>query len=295
MNRLSPTIRGIALLALGLVYLSTAGARTPWTQPKKGGFFQLAAYGIGPYDRLYQSSGSDFALNREITDNTVEAYAEYGVTENWTILAVLPFKQADAGRTLPNPTLTPTTGVAGSFKRLGNAVIGARRKLVDRQYTLSGQLDIEMPTGSVDEATGLSTGYDAFTFAPTVSAGKGWQRAYVFGYGGLGLRTNDFSSDWRVGLEGGYAFFERNRVWLVGLADLRRSFENGDVVLPRTNLETGLYVNDQEFLAYGGKILIDIGKGFGIQGTYYTATQGNNVPRSTLAGLGVYYRWGYGR
>ncbi len=284
------TIRLLTLAVLALLAATDVDARSPWTQQKGGGFFQLSGYGIGPYERLYQRSGPEFVLNREVTDNTFEAYGEYGVTDRWTVVAVLPYKLTETGDPVPDPTLTPTTIAAGTFDSLGNAVVGARRKFVDGKFVLSTQFNIEMPTGDFDPVTGLSTGYDAFTFAPVAGIGKGFKNAYVYGYAGLGLRTGDFSSDWTLGLEGGYRFF--GRLWLVGMADRRQSFLNGDVQLPRANLETGLYLNDQEFLAYGLKILIDIYKGFGIQGTTYTAASGNNVARSSLSGIGFYYKLG---
>jgi hypothetical protein len=115
------------------------------------------------------------------------------------------------------------------------------------------------------------------------------RNAYAFGYVGVGLRGGDFSSDWRAGAEGGFRVF--GRVWLVGMIDSVRSFENGDVELDRTNLETGLYVNDQEYLAYGFKLLIDVTKRLGLQATTYSALDGNNVARSPLSGLGAYYKW----
>ena len=269
--------------------VATGEAEQSATTPVSGGGEQTAEEAAAVRDSqviVYYFHGT----RRCKTCRTIEAYAEYGVTEKWTVLVVVPYKLTEAGQPVANPALTPTTGAAGNFDRLGNALIGARRKFIDRNYVLSGQLDIEIPTGSFDAATGLSTGYDAYTFAPTVSAGKGWRKAYVYGYAGLGLRTNNFSSDWRLGVEGGGRFF--GRLWLIGLLDLRRSFLDGDVQLPRSNVETGLYVNDQEFLAYGGKLLIDITKGFGFQATAYSAAAGNNVPRSTLFGLGLYFKWG---
>ena len=134
----------------------------------------------------------------------------------------------------------------------------------------------------------VQEGYDAFTFQPRVSIGKGWERAYLFGYGGFGLRTDDFSSFWRLGVEGGYRFFDR--LTLAAFSDVLQSFEDGDVELPTTNLETGLYVNDQEWASLGLKALFDITQSFGVQATVHGALSGNNVPRAPLVGLGVYLK-----
>lgn len=285
MPRLSSIATSLVLLVSG----ATAGAGSPWTQKKGSGFVQLAVYTIGPYDNLYQSSGDDFRTGREITDDTLEVYAEYGLTERWTIVGSAPLKLLETGDPVANPSLDPPTIEAGTRSTLGNVRVAGRRKLVDGSFVLSGQLDLELPTGSFDEATGISSGHDAFTLTPSIAAGKGVSRAYVFGYLGFGLRSGDFSSDWRLGAEGGFRVL--GRVWLVGMLDSVRSFENGDVQLARANLETGLYVNDQEYLAYGFKLLVDASKRLGFQATTYSASSGNNVARSPLSGLGVYFKW----
>lgn len=272
-----------------LMSLPAKAAANPWAKPKGEGFFQLSYYTIGPYDRLFQDSGGDFRLGREVTDASVEAYLEYGVTDAWTVVGVLPFKATETGDPVSDPTITPPTIAAGTFDRSGNMRVGARRQFVNGKYVLSGQFDVELPTGDFAPETGLSTGYDAYTFTPSVAAGKGWTRAYVYGYLGVDLRTNDFSSSWRTGFEGGYRFF--GRLWLIGLLDVVGSFENGDIVLPQANLETGLYVNDQEYVAYGAKALIEITRKIGLQFTYYTAASGNNVASSPLSGFGVFVKW----
>ncbi len=201
---------------------------------------------------------------------------------------MLPYRSPDSGDLVPEATLGPTIPSA-SLSDLGNFRIGARYKAIDKKVVFSVQLDLELPTGTQDEVTGLSTGYDAVTVAPTVSVGRGWRRAYVFGYLGLGYRTNDFSSIGVAGAEAGIRFF--GRLWLVGMLSIVESFRNGDVVLPQSNLETGLFVNDQEYFAYGLKGLVEITDRVGIQLTYYTASSGNNVPRSPLFGTGVYFKW----
>ena len=59
--------RGAIFLLQVLASVGGAHARSPWTQKDGEGLMQLSAYGIGPYDRLYQQSGDDFRLNRAVT------------------------------------------------------------------------------------------------------------------------------------------------------------------------------------------------------------------------------------
>jgi hypothetical protein len=279
----------ILTLAATLVALTTGPrAASPWVKPKGEGFVQLSLYGIGPYETLYNGSGEDFRTGRELTEYTVEVYGEYGLTDRWTLVGTLPFRLQEAGDLVSSPTL-PSATVAGTFDRPGNLMLGVRGGIIDAGYVLAWQADFEFPTGDFDDPTGLSTGYDAFTVAPTIAAGKSFARAYVSGTAGVALRSDDFSSSWRVGVEGGFRVLRR--LWLVGVVDVVQSFEDGDVQLPANNLQTGLYVNDQEWVAYGLKGLIDINDRVGLHVTFNWAADGNAVPKSMLSGAGVYYRW----
>jgi hypothetical protein len=276
----------LRLAALALLGSPPALAQSPWTQAHGDGYLQLSAYMIR-YDELYRSSGPDFRTSREITDGTLEAYGEFGLTDDLTLIGRVPFMLQDAGDPVSDPSL-PLSTSSGSYSAFGNLGVGLRHRWIDDGFTLAGQLDLQFPTGSFDDESGLNTGYDAFTFEPRVSIGKGFDRAYLFGYGGFGLRTDDFSNFWRIGAEGGYTFFDR--LTLAAFTDVLQSFEDGDVELPAANLETGLYVNDQEWVAIGVKGLFDITDSFGLQATVHGAASGNNVPKAPLIGFGVYLR-----
>jgi hypothetical protein len=151
---MSRTGRFVGVLLL--IVATPAAAGSPWTREQGRGFVQLAGYSIGPYETLFRSSGDDFRTGREIRDDTVELYAEHGLTSRWTLVGTLPWKRIEAGDPVADPTLSPATVAAGSRSTPGNAELGVRRKLVDGGFVLSGQLDLELPTGSFDEATGLS-------------------------------------------------------------------------------------------------------------------------------------------
>lgn len=264
------------------------GASSPWTQERGGGFFQISGYSIDSYERLFDDDDGSFRTGREITDSTLEFYGEYGISDRLTLIGNLPFKFQESGKAVSNPTLTPTTIAAGDLSRLGNVRVGLRTEFIDRAALFSGQLDLEIPTGTFDRQTGLSTGLDAVTLTPTVSVGRGWGRFHAFGYLGAALRSDDFSHSRLMGAEGGVRLF--GRLSVVGLIDSVESFEDGDVALPRENLETGLYVNDQEYLAHGVKLLLDLNDRWGVQFTSHSADSGNFVARSALTGVGLYYK-----
>jgi len=115
---------------------------------------------------------------REITDSTLELYGEYGISDHPTLVGSLPFKIQEAGDKVANPTISPISISSGSLSRLGNLRVGVRRKFIDNKIIFSGQFDLKLPTGTFDEL-------------------------------GFGLRTDDFSNDWRACIESGVRLFGR--------------------------------------------------------------------------------------
>ena len=168
-----------ALLAATATTTSTATAQSPWAQESGGGFVQLAAYSI-QYDKLFRSSGSDFRTSREIRDVTAELYGEYGVGEDWTLIGRVPLKFLDAGDPVPESTL-PLTIQQGSFTAFGNVEFGVRHQFVQTEggFVVAAQFDVELPTSDFDEATGLRSGYDAFTFFFDENRGLFFERRRV--------------------------------------------------------------------------------------------------------------------
>ncbi len=280
--------RTVLLLAALAIVQRTASAQSAWTQPEGGGFVQLSLTTVGPYDELFQRKGPDFRTGRDITESTLQVYGELGLTEDWTFIGIVPVKFLDAGSSVSNPSITPTTIEDGENRALGNVTVGLRKQLHSGSYAVAAQLDVEAPTGEFEKSTGLSSGYDAFTFLPTLNVGRGFGRAYAQGYVGAAFRTDGFSDDYRVGGEAGYRITDT--FLLAGTFALVDSRSNGDVTLDPTNLETGLYVDQQEYTSFGLKGLVDLSDTFGIQAALGTAADGNNVAKAPYLSIGVYFR-----
>jgi hypothetical protein len=275
---------------LVLLILSTpAWAGSAWTREDGETFVQFSVYSIDTYHRLYRDTGPDFITGREIDETTIEAYAEHGLTEEWTLLAVLPFRLLDAGAERSDATIQPVTIEPGSLSAIGNVRLGARRHLLGRNFAIAGQIDLELPTGDIDRPTGLSTGYDALTLTPSIAAGKSFGRFYLSGGVSLSLRSDDFSNAWNATAEAGVRLFRRLTV--IGKLDVVRSLSDGDVVLDSTNLQTGLFVDEQEYVSPGIQARLDLARRVGVHVGSYSASGGNNVPRESLAGAGLWVRW----
>ncbi len=270
----------ILVLAVSNIY-----GQSPWTQKKGKAYTQLSFTSISGYTALY--GDPDYSTERKITDNTLQFFAEYGLTDKTSILLNLPFKMVKAGD-LVVPSLT-SFSQSGTQSSLGNIEVGVKHVFSQKKWIFSGQFNIEANTGSFDTNTGLRTGYDAWSFTPLFLTGRSFGKTYVQGFVGANIRTNNYSSNFRIGGEVGTKALKN--IWLIGFVDISSSFKNGDVSLPIGNLVNGLYVNDQEYGAMGIKAIGEINKNFGVNVGFGGAFSGNNVPKRAAITFGLYHKF----
>lgn len=261
-------------------------AQSPWTQ-KEGEFYTQFGFSTIPnYTGIFGEP--DYNTERKITDNTYQLYGEYGVSDKTTILINIPFKNLSSGDlTFPEETENIFTEEK-TINSFGNIEIGAKHNFFNKKWLISGQLNIEFNTSTYEELSGLRSGYDAFTFTPLVNIGRGFDKFYVQAFTGFALRTNDYSSNFKIGAEAGAKLL--NRIWIIGFLDIITSFDNGDFIVPTENLLTGLYVNNQEFSAYGLKFIGEISPKFGLIAGFGGAFSGNNVAKQAAYNFGIYYK-----
>jgi len=273
------------LLLPVFLFSITLFSQGAWTKAKNEAYLQLSYYNIAGYTNIFGSP--DYRTDREITDNTIQLFGEYGLSEKTTLVMGLPIKVIKAGDRVESFGEQITS--EGSESALGNLTVGIKHKLYDKKWIISGQFNVEASTGKYFPESGLRTGYDTWTLAPKINIGRGFGRFFVQGTTGVDIRFNDYSSNFKFGAEFGAKPLKP--LWLIAFLDVSTSFENGDVVLPAGNLATGLYVNDQEYVAYGLKAIAEITEKFGVLVNYTTAISGNNVPKRAVFGGGLYHKF----
>jgi len=259
----------------------SAFSQSPWTQEKGKFYTQLSFTTIPNYDTLF--GNPDYNTSGEISDKTIQFYGEYGFSDKTGLIVNLPLKLISINNS-ENPLSEDFNNTA-----LGNLEIGVKHNFYKKDWILSGQFSIEANTGSYDAASGIRTGYDAFTFTPLFLAGRSYGKTYVQSFIGVNIRTNDYSYNFKVGGEVGHKITKH--IWLVGFVDIVKSFENGNIVLPAENTLTGLYVNDQEYGAYGFKGIGEITDKFGVTVGFGGAFFGNNVAKQAALSVGVYHKF----
>ena len=267
------------------LFTITLFSQGAWTKSKNETYLQLSYFNIAGYSNIYGSP--DYRTEREITDNTLQLFGEYGLSEKTTLLLSLPIKMIKTGDVVLDG-VTPITA-EGSKTTFGNLTFGVKHQLYNKKWVISGQFNIEANTGTFYPELGLRSGYDTWTLAPKLNIGRGFGRFFVQGTTGVDIRFNGYSSNFDFGMEVGAKPVKP--LWLIAFFDVSTSFKNGDVQLPTSNLLTALYVNDQEYTAYGLKAIVEITEKFGALANYTSAISGNNVPKRAVYGAGLYHKF----
>lgn len=261
------------LAILTLVFTSfSLFAQSPWTKKKNEGYVQLSYTTISNYDKLF--GDPEINLPRKISDNTIQLYGEYGLSDKTTLLVSLPFKML--------------SGI-NNKNAIGNLQLGVKHNFYNKKWLLSGQLNVEANTSDYDATSGLRSGYDAWTITPMFLAGRGFDKWYIQAFTGVDIRTNDYSSNFKLGGELGYKTLDW--LWVAGFLDGVASLKNGEVSLPAQNLATGLYVNDQSFAAFGLKLIGEFNDNFGANIGFGGAFSGRNVAKAPALSFGLYHKF----
>lgn len=274
------------ILIIVLVFISSnLLSQSAWTLEKDKWYTQVNFTTIGNYSSIFLDGDESIELPRELTDNTIQFYAEYGLDAKTTVLVNVPIKLIESG----DEVMANSGTNGGSVSALGNIGVGVKRNLYNKDFVVSALLSVETNTSTYDELSGIRTGYDAWTVSPSIGIGKGFSNIFFQGNLGFDLRTNSYSHNFKGNIEGGYKFFDM--VWVIVHLDYIKSFENGDVQFPIENLNTLLYVNDQEYAGYTLKGILEITDNIGLTTGFGGAFTANLLARRAAINFGAYYKF----
>ena len=158
-----------------IISLSTF-AQSPWTKEKGTYYTQASFTSIPNYNTLF--GDPEQKLLRNITDNTLQFYGEYGLTDKTTLLLNLPFKFIKTvGTNSDNNTILEIE--EGEKNSLGNIEIGIKHNFYKKDWLISGQLSVKANTNTFANNTGIRTGYNAYTISPLILVGRGYGKSYL--------------------------------------------------------------------------------------------------------------------
>ena len=271
-----------------LLFTASNFAQSPWTKKKNEGYVQASFTSISNYSTIF--GNPDYSLLGKASDNTIQLYGEYGISDKTTLIVNLPFKLITFND-FENPAIDCSGDCSEDYSKssFGNIQLGLKHNFYKKDWILSGQLSIEANTGTFDVTSGLRTGYDAWTFTPLFLAGKSFSNSYLQSFVGFDVRTNNYSSNFKIGGEYGGKIIKN--LWLIGFIDIVKSLNNGDIALPPSNILTATYINNQEYGAFGAKFIYEFSNKFGLNAGFGGAFFGNNVAKAPALSFGLYQKF----
>lgn len=190
------------LLLLILLSAGTINAQSPWTKEKGKAYAQLGVTGL--FYNTAQINDQKTNLGGDYSDVTTQLYGEFGISNKLEALAIIPFKSA---------SFKPTLGAGTEhLSGIGNITLGLKYKIYDQKWKISTGIQYQANSSKVAGYNGLSTGFNANTFIPYVTAGSSTGKWYYFGNLGYGYMTNDFSDYLKIGAELGYLILPKGHL-----------------------------------------------------------------------------------
>lgn len=267
-------------LTFNLLFISLGlFAQSPWLKGQNKAYVQVGLSSI-QYSQV-RYDGTQFDTGRNNSDVTLQAYAEYGITDKLDATAILPYKMLGYE--------DKTTAISERFSGLGNVTLGLKYRLSDKAWKMATGLHFSANSIQSDEVLGFRTGFDASTILPYFTIGSSKGKFYYFGNFGYGYMTNDYSDYLKVGLEAGYKFWKNMHV--ITVFDLRKSitkeaFYTNDAL---SYVQTSNYLDRQDFLAFGVKLNYEFVKDkYGVNLSGYGAFDYDNSPAAAALNIGIY-------
>lgn len=264
-----------------------AFAGGPWVQEKHHAYFQLSGAYIG-YDHIYINKQNFLDLRHDVTDITLQAYGEYGISNHFTLIANIPFKIQNIQ---PQSTIDSTYHpyYNGSLTGFGNISIAGKYQFLNKKFVAATQLRIDVGSNVQDPSTGLRTGYPEYGITPSVSAGKGGDKQFAYAETGVTIRGGNYGNQFNAKAEGGYKI---SKTYFIGVIDFAILLSDpAETLLPDPFKYTALYNDAQSFTAFGLKINQEVGKHLMFNLAVYGAVGGSYVAASPSFNFGVACKW----
>lgn len=294
-------IIGIGLLLI--VCIIDLYATGPWSRKKNGFYTQLGFYAVTPTHRLWGAGFKTRLLNRPVFDGTAQLYGEYGITNRLTVFTSIPLRGVFAGKLTAS---TDSTAIAaprvpkdkGILVGMGNYELGGKYTIVDKDgLVFAAFANFSAPTGvplknKVVQATDLRTAYPTWGIMPGLAVGYGSAKIYTYLNAGFNFRTHGYSHEFVGNFEFGYKAFDR--IYL-GVALNARFPMLGGLDIPEReavnqDIHTGLYINNQHYLALTVKAQIPFTEKIGMHVSLSGGLMSNHIQQAPAIGLGFYYK-----
>ncbi len=280
----------ILLFAALLFAAPLLHAGGPWPQEKNGGYLKLSEWWIVA-DRHFTSGGE---TDPNVTGGyyATVLYGEYGITDRWTAIVNAPLFARATVNNLLSGTTNEVIEAGDAINSVGDIEIGIKYGLItDKRVVVAASLFLGLPTGQDvgGRQMNLQTGDGEFNQYLRLDAGTSLGKSYVSAYAGFNQRTNNFSDEWRAGLEAGTTFCDQ-KIGLTGRLDVVESLQNG-ALNSEAGAGTSIFANNTEFVAVSAEARYAIRKNLGVSAGVGGALRGSLIYAAPSYTVGVYYSW----
>jgi hypothetical protein len=269
------------LIITSLLFLcATSFSQSPWTKEKGKAYVQLGTSGIF-YNTFADENGKKEDLPGDVSDVTIQAYGEYGLTNKLTASLVVPFKTISAENKIINKT--------ESHSGLGNVALGLKYKIYDKDWKISTGIQYTANSISKNKDNFLTTGFNAATILPYITAGTSHNKWYYYGNLGYGYMDNDYSDFFRLNAEVGYNIIPKGHIIF---ALETKNILSKEKAFDEDEYSTLANSDRQNYNAFGLKLNYEFSKDkFGVNFAGFGAFDNKNAPLAPSLNFGIYSKF----
>ena len=279
------------ILLLFVIGLFTQTAFGQWSKGKNKGYYKLSAWYLKT-DQHYTDTG-EIDPNVTRTQFNINAYVEYGVSNHLDLIAYIPFY----AKTTQNNVISNTTGntllEGESVSSIGDIDLGVNYSFYKKgKWAASAKLLLGLPTGNDRGGSDGSYQTGDGEFNQFLSGVLGYSSQinnipfYAKTYLGYNNRTQNFSDEFRFGLESGLNLFNQ-KLWIIGRLDIVESLRNGSLNA-QNNTQGSIFANNVEFVGVGLEASYYITKKLGVSLTYGGAISGRIIAANPSISGGIF-------
>ena len=279
------------VLNLFIIFTCPFFTHAQWLEKKGNGYFKLSAWSLEA-DQHYTNSGKiDPNATRGVFN--LNLYAKYGLSENWDMIAYIPFYVKSYQNNQVSQIRNETLLKGEEFNSFGDMDLGVEYRLFKKsKYAFSTTLTLGIPSGDSKGGSDGSyqTGDGEFNQIIRFNAAASFflfkHSFYAKSYLGFNNKTENFSDEVRAGIETGTSFFG-SKLFLLLRSNMVNSLRNGS--LNASNSSGSIFANNVEFISIGGEVAWKFTKKIGLSFAYNSAISGKVIYAAPSYSAGVFY------
>jgi hypothetical protein len=269
-------MKNLFKIILFLLISNNAFAQSPWTREKGKAYIQIGLTSLN-YKKA-QINGKLTELGVNYSDITTQLYSEYGIIKNLEAQLIIPFKSVNYKSDFINQS-EKLTG-------LGNVTMGLKYNFFNTTWKISGGIQYSLNSISKNDTQTLSTGFNASTILPYISAGSSSGKWYYFGNLGYGYMNSEYSDFLKLSAEIGYNVIEKGHLIFVLENRIIATKENAYIKDPN---QWPSYSDRQSYSAVGLKLNYEFIKDkFGANFAALGAFALDNAPAAATLNFAIY-------